>query len=195
MDVLCSYSGCAKKSVCKGLCAAHYQQQRKGEELKPLQVQYHGLSESSRLLMRCEKKGPEECWDFIGSSCRKGWHGQFHNDAGKNELAHRAAWRLFVGPIPEGMFVLHKCDNPVCLNPLHLFLGTQSDNAKDMWSKGRANPKPSLGSSHGMSKLNDDAVREILASSESGKALAGKFGVSQSTIGDVRKRRIWKHVT
>lgn len=194
MENVCSYVDCGKKKFCKGLCAAHYQQQRRGEKLKPLQLQYHGLTESVRLMLRCESREPEECWNFIGSSNKKGWHGQFHNDAGKNELAHRAAWRLFVGPIPDGMQVLHKCDNPVCLNPKHLFLGTQSDNAKDMWEKGRARPKSSLGENHGMSKLTDGAVNEIRKSTMSGIELARKYGVTPTTVCDVRKRRIWKHI-
>lgn len=169
-------------------------QQAQGVELHPLQEQFHGLTEESRFLKRVNVKGKDDCWEWTGSRNNKEWHGQWRNKAGEIELTHRASWRLFKSKIPGGMFVLHKCDNPVCVNPNHLFLGTQSDNCRDMWSKGRANPKQLQGEKHGMSKLTAEAVREIRDSSISGVELARKFGITPTTVCDVRKRRIWKHI-
>ncbi len=190
----CSFHGCAKPAISKGLCAGHYRQQRRGEILRPLQTQHHGLSEYARFMRWVEVAKPTECWQWKGSRKSGGWHGQFRAADGGNELAHRVAWRLLKGEIPQGMFVLHRCDNPACCNPSHLFLGNQSDNARDMWEKRRARPGVSIGENHGMSKLTADAVREIRGSAESGVALAAKFHVSPVTIGEIRKRKTWKHI-
>lgn len=142
----CLFDGCEKVAVTKCLCQAHYKQQKAGKALKPLQVQYHGLSESKRFLMRVNAGRRSECWEWTGSRKWSGplgekWHGQWRNSAGGIELAHRAAWRLMIGSIPEGMFVLHKCDNPICVNPAHMFLGTQKDNLKRHVGKRKGEPR------------------------------------------------------
>lgn len=190
---LCAFDGCGKKSFCKGFCGGHYRQHANGEMLRPLQVQYHGLTEIARFLMRVEKRGKDECWPWTGSRQER-WHGQWRNAAGEIEPTHRAAWRLFVGEIPEGMHVLHRCDNPICVNPAHFFLGTQSDNAKDMWAKKRARPQTSRGEKHGMSKLTAEMVVEIRQSTLSGAEVARKFGVSQTTVSGIRLRKAWNHI-
>ena len=190
----CSFDGCEKQAACKGLCSSHYQQQRQGKPLKPLQVQHHGLSEIVRFMRRVEKSTPDACWNWIGSRIGHTWHGQWRNSSGQHELTHRAAWRMLVGEIPKDAFVLHRCDNPVCVNPAHLFLGTQSDNAFDMWAKKRARPKSSIGENHGMSKITKEMVAEIRSSNESGVALAKKFGISATSVCDIRKRRTWNHI-
>jgi hypothetical protein len=101
---------------------------------------------------------------------------------------------LFVGEIPDGKFVLHKCDNPACVNPGHLFIGTQADNVKDMWDKNRARQGINRGESHGMSKLTADDVRAIRESSASGPVLAARYDVTRTTIADIRNRKIWTHI-
>jgi len=191
---ICSFEGCGKKVRVNGLCNRHNMQKLNGETLRPLQVQFHGLTEEARFLKRVNVKTKDECWEWTASQNRVGWHGQWRNAAGQIELTHRASWRLFKSEIPGGMFVLHKCDNPLCVNPGHLFLGTQSDNLHDMWGKGRARPGTSRGEKHGMSKLTAQAVTEIRNSQLSGVELAKQFGVTTTTICDVRKRRIWKHI-
>jgi hypothetical protein len=137
----------------------------------------------------------DECWNWTGSRMKGNWHGQWRNGDGNIELAHRAAWRFMKGPIPNGLCVLHRCDNPICTNPTHLFLGTHSENFKDMWEKGRSRPGVSLGEKHGMSKLTADAVKEIKTSSMSGSELAKKFNVRPTTICDIRRNRTWKHIS
>ena len=85
-------------------------------------------------------KGENDCWVATGGGYnKKGWHVSFKANGGRH-MAHRAAYERAYGPITDGKFVLHRCDVPQCCNPKHLFLGTQSENAKDMWSKGRGNP-------------------------------------------------------
>lgn len=195
----CLFHGCAKAVLSKGLCAAHYQQQRQGKELKPLQQQFHGLSEIDRL-DKWTSRLPNGCWRWMGSiKSRKNrpqseWHGQWRNEAGEIELTHRASWRLRVGEIPRDALVLHRCDNPRCVNPEHLFIGTQADNVADMWDKGRARQGKPEGSSHGMSKLTEELVREIRASKENGPAIARRLSISTSQVYDIRNRRSWKHI-
>jgi hypothetical protein len=190
----CSFPGCVNAAKALGLCPAHRRQQKAGEPLRTLQVQYHGLTEYDRFFKRIEVGDVKECWKWTGSVMKANWHGQWRNSAGQIEPTHRAAWRILKGEIPEGAFVLHRCDNPICVNPSHLFLGSQSDNLRDMWSKGRAKPKTHSGEQHGMSKLTVEIVKEIRASSESGVALAAKFGISPTTVCDIRKRRSWNQV-
>jgi hypothetical protein len=125
---------------------------------------------------------------------KENWHGQWRNATGAIEPTHRAAYRLFVGPLPSGMHVLHKCDNPICVNPGHLFLGTQADNAKDMWQKRRGRPGVSRGEDHGCAKLTAESVLQIRDSTESDVALAEKYKVSRTTIHEIRKRISWNHI-
>lgn len=191
--MLCSFEGCTKNAR-GSLCPAHYQQKRHGKELKPLQVQYHGLTEETRLLKRIATTSPNECWPWTGAVIKKGWHGEWRNAAGEVELVHRAAWRLFKSQIPDGMCICHRCDNPICCNPSHLFLGTKSENLLDMWAKGRAKPQRVFGEKHGMSKLTAELVLEIRSSKESGVELARRLKLTPTTICDVRKRRSWKHI-
>lgn len=190
----CIFDGCVNKVNAKDLCAGHYKQLKDGKTLRPLQLQYHGLSEYDRFMKSIKIDGPDDCWLWTRSRMKANWHSQWRNQAGSIELAHRAAWRLMKGAIPDGMFVLHKCDNPICMNPSHLFLGTQKDNLLDMWGKGRARPKSSLGEKHGMSKLKAESVLEIRKSSLDSQQLACIYDVSPTTIDDVRKRKTWKHL-
>lgn len=195
----CSFKGCGKKAHSKGLCVSHYAQQRQGKELKPLQQQFHGLGEQERFERRVADR-PDGCKVWLGSiHTRPGypkseWHGQWRNAAGGIELTHRAAWRMYKGEIPQGAHVLHKCDNPRCVNVEHLYLGTHLDNIRDMDERGRRAYGVSLGENHGNSKLTDAIVREIRESKESGPVIAKRLGISTSTVYDVRNRKIWKHL-
>lgn len=106
------------------------------------------------------------------------------------ELAHRISYRLAHGAIPDGAHILHKCDNPACVRPDHLFVGTHADNMRDMAKKGRMN------GGHGV-KLNPAKVRQIRQLNAEGatqQSLADQFGVALMTINHVIKRRTWKHI-
>jgi hypothetical protein len=107
--------------------------------------------------------------------------------------ASHVSYELFVGEIPDGLFVLHRCDNSICVNPVHLFLGTDKDNADDKVAKGRC-PR---GEQMTQSKLTEAAVIEIRRRREQGetlKALALEFGVTFQLISRVVLRKIWKHI-
>jgi hypothetical protein len=109
--------------------------------------------------------------------------------------AHRVAWILANGPIPPGLFVCHRCDNPPCCNPAHLFLGTPGDNARDRNRKGR-HGQP-VGESNPYSRLTNAAVREIrrqVAAGRSQRAIGHDFGISQVMVCHIVKGRHWAHV-
>ncbi len=129
------------------------------------------------------------------------WHGARKPDGygvtsvnGRTHRAHRVAYENAHGPIPEGMFVCHTCDNRGCVNPGHLWLGTPSDNMRDMAEKGRA--RGARGEEHHSARLTADDVRAIRArlGSASQKELAVEYGVSKSAISKVATGRLWSHV-
>jgi hypothetical protein len=132
-------------------------------------------------------KKTNSCWLWIGCKNKQGY-GRFW--LGRNEGAHRASWLLFVGRIPKNMQVLHRCDNPGCVNPEHLFLGTQKDNVQDMIKKRRG----SIGEKHSRAKLSVADVLCIRKCGASPKYLAGLFGVDAATIHNILARRIWRHI-
>lgn len=191
----CIFKDCGRKVFARQYCQQHYKQFRQGRDLVPLQTQHHGLTEYDRFFKRVCIGDAGNCWEWTGSRNKTHWHGQWRNQEGEIELAHRAAWRLMVGAIPVSTCILHKCDNPICCNPSHLFLGSQSDNARDMWNKHRAKPGTSKGEKHGMSVLTERMVRSIRSSKAKGVDLAKRFNVTPTTICDIRKNRIWKHLT
>ncbi len=135
---------------------------------------------------------PDECWEWQKGRQKAGYGAI--NDRGKVLATHRVAWELANGPIPEGMHVLHRCDNPPCVNDGHLFLGTPKDNDTDKRKKGRANHRGMKGEAHPMTKLTDDDVRAIRASVGTEREVAEKYGVSGTCIGYIRRRQTWKHV-
>lgn len=142
-------------------------------------------------------------WRFVArtdiDSCWL-WQGGTENGYGRfwvkgHVLAHRYAWIVTYGPIPDGGCVLHACDNPPCCNPHHLFLGTMADNNADMLRKGRQ--RTPLGEAHPNAKLTEDTVRIIRAEAASGavhRALARRFSVNHSTIDRIVSRQWWQHV-
>lgn len=110
----------------------------------------------------------------------------------KMVYAHRISWKLKHGAIPDGLYVLHKCDVRMCVNPSHLFLGTKADNQRDAQKKGRM-PR---GENHLLSKLTDDAVRTIRnpAVKMSAARFAARFGVSKTAVEKARRGLTWKYV-
>lgn len=106
--------------------------------------------------------------------------------------AHRASYMAFKGEIPDGMYVCHTCDVPLCVNPEHLYAGTPKQNQADSFARKRAHR--ARGESSAISKLTDDIVREIRVMGGTNKDIAAKFSVDPSTVSVIRSRKTWKHV-
>lgn len=138
----------------------------------------------------------DECWPWIGAIIPKSGYGNFTIKEGLQESSHRIAFRLSNGGIPNGLHVCHTCDNPPCCNPKHLFCGTAKDNSVDMHSKGRWHNEPARGEDQGLAVLTEGDVRNIRArlSAETGRSLATEFGVSESTVSQIRRNVTWCHV-
>lgn len=133
------------------------------------------------------------CW---GAKTQFGYgYARCEVDKNKSQLLHRASYEIFVGPIPEGMQINHKCHNPQCCRPSHLYLGTQQDNINDQIERGTF----VKGSKHGNAKINEDIAKEIKIMLKSKKHLhreiADKFGVSRDLVKDISRNKTWKHVT
>lgn len=137
-----------------------------------------------------------QCMEWTGFKDKDGY-GKISftiNGKERNIYAHRAMWMICKGDIPNDMFVLHKCDNPVCVNFYHLFLGNHEDNMKDKKKKGRCNVPIGEDSVH--SKLKDKDVKIILdmKGKKTSAELAKQYGMASSTIRAIWQRRIWKHI-
>lgn len=135
------------------------------------------------------------CWGWIAMRDLDGY-GMIWPGGAKGPMlkASRVSWEIHFGPIPSGLSVLHTCDNPSCVNPSHLFLGTQKDNRQDATRKGRT----AKGEENGSAKLTEPQVRDIRARYVEGgitmRTLAKMFGVHPGTIGDILHRQIWRHI-
>jgi hypothetical protein len=144
------------------------------------------------------------CWLWTGvlsgAKLNRAVLGEKVDGRWRNTYASHIAWRLYRdGDIPPGLLVCHRCDNPYCVNPEHLFLGTHRENTQDAVRKGRMcgpkNPAVYRGENHSRAKLTDQQAREIFASKELGTVLARRFCVSRSTIRHVRIGRSYRSAT
>lgn len=140
------------------------------------------------------RAGPDECWLWT-KSIRHKYGGIRCNLRNATISTHRASYEVYVGPIPDGLCVLHQCDNPLCVNPKHLFLGTQLDNIADRHRKGRTVVVRLTGASHPRSKLSPEEVAEIRNLRSQGISLATlskRFKVRPSGICLICTGKIWK---
>lgn len=150
-------------------------------------------------------KKTANCWVFKGRTDKDGYG--VLNVYGGAARAHRYSWEIHFGPIPDGLWVLHHCDNPPCVRPDHLFLGTTIDNNKDRHLKGRTaaglrsgtntHPESYRGKRSNNARLTEDVVREIrarVAAGESHVSVAQTVGMSRATIGMIARRETWKDV-
>lgn len=140
-----------------------------------------------------DKRGPDDCWMWQGDTTNSGY-GRLRIDD-HTISTHRYSYELHFGPIPEGLGVLHKCDNRPCCNPNHLFTGTALDNNQDMIQKGRQR-QPS-GANHPFAKLSPEDVQEIRQLEQSGvpqSILALRYGVGRSQINKIVHFRSWSKI-
>ena len=132
------------------------------------------------------------CWIWLGSMDKDGYGKTSHTTSGlkRHVRSHRIVYELLVGPIPKGALLLHGCDNPCCVNPDHMFCGTQGDNIADRDRKGRT----SRGEDHVCATITTEKVLAIRAASGRLSDIAAEHGVTPSHAWLIRDRRIWKHV-
>ena len=153
---------------------------------------------AERLDRRLDKSG--KCWVWQG--CCGSGYGRINSRTGVRLYTHRVAWELANGPIPDGLFVLHDCDNPPCCNPAHLHLGTQADNVRERDERGRGRPGAGnvpRGESHPHAKLTRAQVVAIRARHAAGgvvmRELGKEYEVSQNAIWCAVRRITWAHVS
>lgn len=136
---------------------------------------------------RVTKGTGDDCWIWTGRKDKDGY-GIAHF-ARRKSPAHREAYRREHGHIEDGMFVCHRCDNPSCVRPSHLFIGTPKQNSHDAAKKGRA----FVGEKNGRAKLTLEQAAEICDSQESGPVLAARYGVTRTTINRIRRKEGWRN--
>ena len=130
---------------------------------------------------------PDKCWIWVGPKHRQGYG--YH----KQMMAHRYSYKLYKGEFPKEMHVCHTCDNPSCVNPNHLFLGTHKDNMRDMYAKNRC--PHNKGEKHHNAKATPEIVRHIRRKEMTQRAYAKLYGMCQRSIAEIQHRLTWPHVT
>ena len=133
----------------------------------------------------------DECWEWTASKNQRGYGISWAN--GKLHGAHRVSWTIHNGDIPKGLHVCHHCDNRICVNPKHLFLGTPADNSKDMIKKGRA--AQIKGEKNGSAKLAEKQVIDIFYDTDTQANIAKKHGINQTNVSHIKTRKTWQHIT
>lgn len=183
----CSVQSCDRPHYAKGLCNSHWARMRRGHDLSR-SFSRREWPFADRLWSRVDRKGPDECWLWTGSTTRG--YGAF-SIGGAQTYAHRASYILAFGPIPAGHHVCHRCDNPLCVNPSHLFAGTPRDNIDDKLAKGR---QPH-GSRLAQAKLREADIPVILsrlAAGELHERIAADYGVSRPAISLININATWR---
>lgn len=193
----CTVEGCDRPHKCRGLCDTHYSFWRKKGYIGGRRIKSLG----ERLWARVDKspgQGPDgDCWEWRGYVHPTGYGQLAENSAGRNINSNRAAYMVSKGPIADGLWVLHTCDNRLCCNPDHLWLGTPKQNTHDMMAKGRRRKAFEVvrGEDVGLAKMTEDDVRALRAEPPmTFKELGAKYGISPASAHSIKLRKTWAHI-
>lgn len=141
-----------------------------------------------RFWSKVDKRGPDECWEWTG--CKREGYGRFWDGKRMVQATH-FVWEFHTGQkVLKGMDVCHRCDNRVCVNPNHLFIGTRKDNMRDCVRKERQ----ARGRDHGHSKLTDQDVIQIRNNPGTQEQIATEYGVIRQTISKIKRLERWRHI-
>lgn len=147
-------------------------------------------------LQHVEISRESSCWNWTRAKNEWGY-GHFTRDK-KRMLAHRWVFAAMYGPIADGVIICHRCDNPACVNPAHLYEGTPKSNMEDMMARGRGKHWRRCGEQHPRSRLSASQVMEIADESRWGamsqREVGEIYGVTQAAVSDIRTRRRWGHL-
>jgi Autographiviridae endonuclease len=151
---------------------------------------------ATRLATKCQRDEATGCLNFTGRPSKGGRPYLWCSKTKKKKLAYRLVWEKEKGPIPAGMKVCHDCDNGLCCEFSHLFLGSQADNLADMRAKGRGSKPPiRYGSAHHSAKLDVERAHQIIADTRPSRIVSKEYGVSYSTVNRVRRGENWTKAT
>jgi hypothetical protein len=154
------------------------------------------MNEEQRFWSKVDKRDEDECWNWQGAVDGKGYGAFWSAEQRKQIIASRMSYVLENGTIPSGAIICHKCDNPKCVNPKHLYAGTHADNMKDKVDRNRQNAP--RGERQGSAKLNREEIMEIRRMKNEGKTLAyiaDKFSISFQHVSDIVHLRRWGWLT
>lgn len=192
---VCCIKMCYKPSIALGLCVNHWRRNKKWGSpvaLKTHSGQFRGMRAEERF-ERQVIKVEGGCWGWRGSLDNGGYAKVRYDLRGiPYTKGHRFSYALYTGHDPGPFMVCHRCDNPKCTNPDHLFLGTARDNMKDKIAKGRARiPK---GDESTSAKITEAQAAAILIDARPYAVIAAEYGVASATIGDIKNRKSWRHL-
>lgn len=184
----CYVDGCDEEHSRKGLCSKHYHRLRKTGRFDVKVI----VGNPQKRLMTNVSITESGCWEW--NKYKKNGYGVTVLK-GKQEQAHRASWKVFVGDIENGMQINHKCHNRACINPDHLYKGTQVENMRDMEGSGRANR--ARGERAGLSVLSVEnviSIKKLIKQGSSNLQLSDQFNVAPTTISAIRNNKTWRNI-
>ena len=196
---LCSMPACNRNHYGRGYCRNHWLAWRThGDPLVNNKNKRRPIGD--RFWEKVDKRGQDECWPWTGFLNKYGY-GQIGRGGkyGGQRLSSRLSYELHFGIVPDDLDVCHHCDNPACVNPSHLFLGTHADNMRDCWSKGRgrcdgAGRRGSTNGNHRLTEIQVETIRDLAKSGRSYRGLARQFSVSKTLVSFIVRRTVWTHI-